>query len=82
MGDANVATFFEELGFEVVAIKGLTCPTAISIAHVTQDELRDALLEVQGEADAVVQCGTNLSMVRLADEAERWLPCKGRDASS
>ncbi|MFF5228814.1 hypothetical protein [Dactylosporangium sp. NPDC000521] len=25
------------------------------------------------DVDAVVQCGTNLSMVRLADEAERWL---------
>ena len=40
---------------------------------VTQDELRDAILEVQRDADAVVQCGTNLSMVSLADEAERWL---------
>ena len=23
--------------------------------------------------DAIVQCGTNLSMAALADEAERWL---------
>ena len=73
VGDANVVKFFGELGFEVTAIKGLKCPTAVSIAHVTQDELRDAILEVQGDADAVVQCGTNLSMVTLADEAERWL---------
>jgi maleate isomerase len=73
VGDENVIKFFSEIGFEVVAIKGLKCPTAVSIAHVTEDELRDAILEVQPEADAVVQCGTNLSMVRLADEAERWL---------
>jgi maleate isomerase len=73
VGDANVVKFFGELGFEVTAIKGLKCPTAVSIAHVTQDELRDAILEVQADADAVVQCGTNLSMVTLADEAERWL---------
>ena len=73
VGDANVVKFFNELGFEVTAIKGLKCPTAVSIAHVTQDELRDAILEVQPDADAVVQCGTNLSMVTLADEAERWL---------
>jgi maleate isomerase len=73
IGDANVVKFFNELGFEVTAIKGLKCPTAVSIAHVTQDELRDAILEVQPDADAVVQCGTNLSMVSLADEAERWL---------
>ena len=73
VGDQNVVKFFNELGFEVTAIKGLKCPTAVSIAHVTQDELRDAILEVQQDADAVVQCGTNLSMVKLADEAERWL---------
>ncbi len=73
VGDANVVKFFNELGFDVVAIKGLKCPTAVSIAHVTQDELRDAILEVQVDADAVVQCGTNLSMATLADEAERWL---------
>jgi maleate isomerase len=73
VGDANVVKFFNELGFEVTAIKGLKCPTAVSIAHVTQDELRDAILEVQPDADAVVQCGTNLSMATLADEAERWL---------
>lgn len=66
VGDANVVRFFGELGFEVTAIKGLKCPTAVSIAHVTQDELRDAIMEVQGEADAVVQCGTNLSMVTRA----------------
>jgi len=74
VGDANVIRFFGELGFEVAAIKGLRCPTAVSIAQVTEDTLRAAILEVDGpEIDAVVQCGTNLSMVRLADEAERWL---------
>ncbi|MEV6278900.1 arylmalonate decarboxylase [Nocardia sp. NPDC051832] len=74
IGDENVVRFFGELGFEVAAIKGLRCPTAVSIAHVTEDELRSALLEVNGDdIDALIQCGTNLSMVRLADEAERWL---------
>ncbi|NNH68458.1 arylmalonate decarboxylase [Nocardia uniformis] len=74
VGDDNVVRFFGELGFEVKAIKGLRCPTAVSIAHVTEAELRAALLEVDGDdVDALVQCGTNLSMVRLADEAERWL---------
>ncbi|MFI6043821.1 arylmalonate decarboxylase [Nocardia sp. NPDC051321] len=74
IGDANVVRFFGELGFEVGAIMGLRCPTAVSIAHVTDNELRDALREVDGDdIDALVQCGTNLSMVRLADEAERWL---------
>ena len=74
VGDQNVVRFFEEIGFEVVKIKGLRCPTAVSIAHVTEDELRQALLEVNtAEVDALVQAGTNLSMISLADEAERWL---------
>ncbi len=74
IGDENVIKFFSEIGFEVVNIKGLRCPTAVSIAHVTEDELRQALMEVDGEnIDALVQAGTNLSMVSLADEAERWL---------
>lgn len=74
VGDDNVVRFFSEIGFEVVNITGLKCPTAVSIAHVTEHELRDALVAVNGpDVDALVQCGTNLSMVRLADEAERWL---------
>lgn len=74
VGDANVRRFFTELGFEVDRIIGLRCPTAVSIAHVTGAELRAALRELAaGEVDALVQCGTNLSMVGVADEAERWL---------
>ncbi|MEV4283347.1 maleate cis-trans isomerase family protein [Actinoplanes xinjiangensis] len=73
-GDADVVRFFGEIGFEVTAIEGLRCPTAVSIAHVTEDELRAAILDVNTpDVDAIVQCGTNLSMLRLADEAERWL---------
>ncbi len=74
IGDRNVVRFFGDLGFEVAAIKGLRCPTAVAIAHVSEETLRQALLEVDGpDVDALVQVGTNLSMVRLADEAERWL---------
>ncbi len=73
-GDQQVRSFFEEMGFEVTTVKGLKCPTAVSIAHVTEDELRDAIIEVnETDPQAIVQCGTNLSMVRLAAEAERWL---------
>ncbi len=74
IGDKNVVRFFNDIGFEVTKIIGLKCPTAVAIAHVSEDELRDALLEVNSDdVDAIVQCGTNLSMVSLADEAERWL---------
>ena len=74
IGDANVRKFFTELGFEVGRIKGLCCPSAVSIAHVSEQTLREAILEVDGpDVDAIVQCGTNLCMTELADEAERWL---------
>lgn len=74
IGDRNVVRFFNDIGFDVPKIKGLRCPTAIAIAHVTEDELRHSLMEVDGpDIDALVQVGTNLSMVRLAEEAERWL---------
>jgi len=74
VGDGQVRKYFTECGYDIVALKGLRCPTAISIAHVTEAELRDAILEVNTpDVEAIVQCGTNLSMVRLADEAERWL---------
>ncbi|ETW96866.1 MAG: arylmalonate decarboxylase [Candidatus Entotheonella factor] len=74
VGNHNVELFFNEIGADVVRIKGLRCPTAVSIAHVDEATLRQALLDVDGDdVDALVQAGTNLSMLRLADEAERWL---------
>ena len=74
VADREVGRYFTEAGFDVAHITGLRCPTAVSIAHVSEDELRAALIEVNSaDVDALVQCGTNLSMVRLADEAERWL---------
>ena len=75
VADAMVTRFFEESGFDVVRFKGLRCPTATAIASVTDKELISVLRdELDGpDVDAIVQVGTNLSMVRLADEAERWL---------
>jgi len=74
VGDENVVKFFSELGFEVTAIRGLRCPTAVAIARVSEGTLRDTLVELdKTDPDAIVQVGTNLSMLRLADEAERWL---------
>ncbi|MEQ6903314.1 hypothetical protein [Nocardioides sp. YIM 152588] len=74
IGDENVRKFFTELGFEVGRIKGFSCESAVAIAHVSEDQLREAILEVDGpDVDAIVQCGTNLCMTELADEAERWL---------
>lgn len=74
VADANVTRFFTEAGFEVVRFIGLRCPTALDIAAVPPDRLVRVLRELDGpEVDAIVQVGTNLSMVSLADQAERWL---------
>ena len=74
VADREVARFFTEAGFSVRKAKGLKCPTATSIAEVTRTELIDVLRDLDGEdVDAIVQAGTNLSMVRLAAEAEEWL---------
>ena len=52
----------------------LECPSATAIAAVTPDRLRQVLRALDGpDVDAIVQVGTNLSMVRLAAEAEGWL---------
>jgi maleate isomerase len=58
-----------------VRFKGLRCPTATSIAQVPETRLLPIIRdELNGpDVDAILQVGTNLSMVRLADEAERWL---------
>ena len=70
----HVIRYFHETGFEVVSNKDLQCRTAVSIAHVTPEECRAALLEIDSDrVEAIIQCGTNLSMVRLAAEAEGWL---------
>jgi maleate isomerase len=55
----------------VVALLGLRCPTAVSIAHQGEATLRRAIAEVnRPDVDTIVQVGTNLSMVRLADAAD------------
>lgn len=71
--DAEVERYFDDLGYELVAMKSLRCPTAVSIADVQSDEVVAAFDELsgQGEVDAFVQAGTNLTSYRVADEVER-----------
>lgn len=70
----QIVRYFEDCGFEVPRYRDLRCESATSIAEVRPEALRGVLRELDGpEVDAIVQCGTNLSMVRLAAEAEGWL---------
>ena len=74
VADQQVRRFFTDCGFEVVRLVGLKCASPVLIAHVSERELRDAILVVDGpDVEAVVQVGTNLAMARLAGFAEFWL---------
>jgi len=74
VGDENVIRFFTDCGFEVVRLKGLKCRSPVLIAHVSEDQLAEAIREVDGpDIEAIVQVGTNLAMARLAAGAERTL---------
>ncbi len=75
VANAEVKRYFEECGFEVVRDICLQCPSWTAIAEVPEDRLRTLIMEeLNGDdVDAIVQVGTNLSMVKLAAEAETWL---------
>ena len=70
----QIVRFFEESGFPVTRYVDLKYPSATAIAAVTPDELRGVIRDLDGpDVEAIVQVGTNLSMVELAAEAEGWL---------
>ena len=76
VANAEVRRYFTEAGFEVVRDIYLACQSWTAIAEVTPDLLREKLIELNGDGrdtDAIIQVGTNLSMVRLAAAAELWL---------
>ena len=70
----EVARYFTDMGFVVVRDVPLQCRSWTKIAEVTTTECRAALRKLDGDdVDAIVQVGTNLSMVKLAATAEMWL---------
>jgi maleate isomerase len=72
--NSEVARYFGDMGFSVVRDIALQCRSWTAIAAVTTGECRAALRALDGDdIDAIVQVGTNLSMVRLAAAAELWL---------
>lgn len=69
-----VRTYLGEYGFETVRDVPLRCPSWTAIAQVPESRLVDVLHDLDGDdVDAICQVGTNLSMVRLAAAAEKWL---------
>ncbi len=76
VANAEVKRYFTDSGFQVVRDLCRECKTWTGIAEVTPEVLREKLICLNGDGrdvDAIVQVGTNLSMVRLAAAAELWL---------
>jgi maleate isomerase len=74
VANEQVRRFFQDCGFTVVRDICLRRPSPVQIAHTTDEMCRRSILELDGDdVDAIVQVGTNLSMIRLAAAAELFL---------
>lgn len=72
--NTEVARYFADMGYETVRDVCLRCRSWTAIAEVPAATLRETLRQLDGDdVDAIIQVGTNLSMVRLAAAAELWL---------
>lgn len=72
--NAEVRNFFTESGFTVLGDRCLECASPVAIAQVPPERLRHVLGELDGpDVEAIVQVGTNLSMLDLCAAAEQVL---------
>jgi maleate isomerase len=88
LGNENAIKMFEDLGFEVVSSVGFSCANAVHIAHIPDEAKEKAIVELlvteENNLDAIVQCGTNMSMSQLAEKLERKIviPILGINATT
>lgn len=74
VANAEVKRYFTESGFTVVRDVPMQAPSWTGIAEITTEQCRQTIMKLDGpDVDAIVQVGTNLSMIRLAAAAELWL---------
>lgn len=74
IADREVHRFFTEAGFDVAAVSGLRCSTAMDIARVGPQRILEMVSELDDPSvEAIVQVGTNLSFVSQADTLESEL---------
>jgi len=73
-GNESAKRMFEDLGFEVVATFGFSCANAVHIAHIPDWAKERAILEYlatdKNKLDAIVQCGTNMSLLEVTEKLE------------
>jgi len=69
-----VSNYLSDFGIEAVRDHCLECPSWTAIAQVQPNTLIDQFKSLDGDdVDALLQVGTNLSTIRTAMEAEKWL---------
>ncbi len=74
VADGHIREYVDEIGFEVIRAKHLSCRSAVLIGHTSEDDLRRAMQEVDGDdIDGIIQFGANLPGAKVAAEAEKWL---------
>lgn len=77
IGNGNARQMFEDLGYEVVSSFGFACAQAKLVAHVPdwakEKAITQYLATPANRLDAVVQCGTNMSMIQVAQRLEPTL---------
>ena len=73
-GNEFATRMFGDLGFEVVSSVGFSCANALHIAHVPDWAKEKAVMELlateANALDAVVQCGTNMSLIDVTEKLE------------
>jgi len=74
VGDEQVRKYFSDEGFEIKALLGIRCPSALAIAQVQPERLKASLREINVKGvDALLQVGTNLFCAKVATEMEHEL---------
>ena len=74
IGNGSATRMFEDLGFEVVSSVGFSCQNVQHIAHIPDWAKEKAIMELLATAenrlDAIVQCGTNMSLNAVLERLE------------
>jgi maleate isomerase len=77
VGNENAQRMFEDLGFDVVSTVGFSCEYALHVAHLPDWAKEKAIVELlatpANRLDAVVQCGTNMSLMQVSEKLEPML---------
>jgi maleate isomerase len=73
-GNKNAIKMFQDLGYEVIASFGFACANAYHIAHISDSMKEKAILDYlatpENRLDAIVQLGTNMSMLNVTEKLE------------